>query len=340
MKVKDFAVALNYVRQFANYNAGVLHEPLKRVRIDAREQLKFECGSFEQGGNITLPLEPLFQGIGEIEVDVYELSDFANALSQEAEFKVSLDGGLFVMKSGRASRKFETYPIQTHRQVTIEGEWHKLPDTFKADIKALEKLKIKGTLVSSEDLLYYKENSGVSNLFLVRQKLPRFQLAQDFVPKLLSCDPTHIYVDDNRVAFKNDSRLMTAPLIVSKTPMVNKMLEKTIKPNCPTIKFNATELKEACKVLFSDSVDSNIFPIQISKEGLSCGQGDRTKYAIEVKMSEEAPGIRVSRQALQHISDIGFETDGKITLNLSDNKNIVFSQKDRYIYTSCTIFNG
>ena len=103
MKVRTLNDAVSFVRQFADPSAGAILEGYRRVRINAGDgSVRFECGTFDQGGNVTVDAEGIFGGFNEIEINIHELYEYLRALPAESDLTTAIDGGFFVIKCGRA----------------------------------------------------------------------------------------------------------------------------------------------------------------------------------------------------------------------------------------------
>ena len=342
MKVRVLNEAASYVRQFAGStsNTGSLFDGYRRVRINAGDgSVRLECGTFDQGGNVTMDAEGCFEGFNEIEINIHELSDYLRALPADGDMSTKIDGGFFVVKCGRATKKFEIhFQKETFRQAPMRSEWIPLYYGFSDDVRLLNRLNVSGdvTLVSADGYLYYKDGLLLNLLLVLSPGLPTFQVMKKFVPKILSCNPTHIAVDPNRVGFKNDSMQMFVPLTTSKIPMVSKALETILPRISPDpITLSAAELKGACKIMATEWDETRTLFIFLTGTetgvSMSCGRGGKTSCVIDGHIPQ-GMDIGLNYIAAKNIVDIGF--GDPVSIGVTSTSDAVCLRRDNLIYLS------
>ena len=220
----------------------------------------------------------------------------------------------------------------------MQSEWLPLYDGFADDLRLLNKLKLKGevTLVSGEGYLYYRDMHPMNLLLIKRDDLPTFQLMHKFVGKILSCAPTHIAVDPNRVGFKNESKRMFAPLTVSRAPMVDKAVETILSKMAPEpITLDATGLRDACRVMATEwnGTDMLFVFLNESEDGvsMSCGKGNKTSFTLNGHIPKDM-NIGVNYIATQNIADIGF--GDPVSIGVTSDRNTICLKSDNLTYIS------
>lgn len=333
-RVDGLREAIEYVRQFADDKAIAFD--YYQVRVSGHN---LDCGTHEWGGDIDLPDTP-FEG--EFGLNVFDLSDFLGAVPRDAPLSVSREDGLLVIKCGRARRKFETYAkSDARRSLGVNGKWHSLPANFSETLATLGRQTFfdKPVLVSDGGLLFYRDSRISDMLVAEGMDLPDFKLTQRFVAMVSSFEPTVMAVDTNRVGFATMERRMFAPLTVSNSPPVAKLLERTrenISQAHTRLALDAKSLREAMKVLSAEK-DA---PPYITVEA-QYGSGDiamsrgRTECAVEGESSHTAV-LKVSSAALKTALDAGMDTDGVIILLVTHTNEVVYVQKGNLTLLSST----